>query len=930
MSSRRRPDSASAELIGRELELTAIEQLLSAGREGLAVLLLEGEAGIGKTTLFREALRRAEAHGFHVLSCRPGASEVAMPLAAVAELLGAMSAERLKALPTPQRRALASALLEVDPGDRPIAERAVAAGMRSLVSSLAAERPVLLAVDDVQWLDAASVGVLDFVIRRLTTERVALLATRRLLEPVKLDLEALVPRDTFARVRMTPLSLGALQRLLKERLGTTFQRSTLVRIHATSGGNPLFALEIGRALAERPPLPHNEPLPVPDDIRSLVRERVVVLPEATRDLLLAAALLTHPTVDTLRRVCGRAPDVDLEPAERATIATIEQEVVRFAHPLHAAAVIATATTGERRRMHLRLADVVEELDQRAQHLAFGTSEPDEAIARLLEEGAAAARSRGGVSVAAELLERARDLTPPNDAVAARARGIRAAELHCHAGDRARARSLLEELMAEAIAPGQRADALRLLAELSLDEEDRDGSERLLLEALAIADDPRTSARIQVELAHVLTLRMDFAGAADHSHQALERLAGTDDRPLLAEALAFCAMADYLAGRGVDWSKVERALALEDHSRVALAETSPSGLAAYLMMYVGRHAEARNLFRALCNRLTEHGDDAELGQSLIWLSWLETRCGNFGAAAEIADEAITCASTTANRSLERWAIAQRAYVDAHVGDLADARRRCAEAAVLDQGGNASAELFRASALALAEVSAGDHEAAWRASRGLTEVIERYGVVQVIVLMHLPDSLEALVGLGQLDRTEAILDALEAPGGASEQSWALTTRGRCRALLLAARGDPASALAMLDATLTDHDRFELPFERARTLLVKGIVERRLRRRADARRTLAEALAEFERMGAKLWAERARSELDRVGGRQPRSAGELSASERRVAELAAGGLSNKEIAAALFVSVHTVEVHLSHAYAKLGVHSRARLAERLRTAH
>jgi AAA ATPase domain len=228
----------SGRVIGRVAELEAVERLLAAARERFSALLLEGEAGIGKTTVFDEALRIAEADGFHVLVCRPAAAEASLSLTAVGDLLGAVPETAWEGLPRPQRRALDVALLRIEPGERPVDERAIAAGFRSVVSGLAAVRPVLLAVDDVQWLDTASAAILAFVVRRLGPERVAVLATHRLSEAPRLQVAALARPDAYAQMQLQPLSLAALQRALRERLGVVFPRSTLVRVHTTWNGNP--------------------------------------------------------------------------------------------------------------------------------------------------------------------------------------------------------------------------------------------------------------------------------------------------------------------------------------------------------------------------------------------------------------------------------------------------------------------------------------------------------------------------------------------------------------------------------------------------------------------------------------------------------------------------------------------------------------------
>jgi DNA-binding NarL/FixJ family response regulator len=372
--------------------------------------------------------------------------------------------------------------------------------------------------------------------------------------------------------------------------------------------------------------------------------------------------------------------------------------------------------------------------------------------------------------------------------------------------------------------------------------------------------------------------------------------------------------------------MERAAALEDPDRMALTGLSPGAVAANLFLFAGAHDEARKRLQQIRTRLVENGDEGDLAHLLLWLSWLETRCANFDAAEAIANEAITCAYWTGNLSMQRWATAQHAYVHAHTGRIEEALRDMAAASASDEAGVAQIGLWIIATRTFAEVSMENYDAAWEAARPLAEMVEQGGLAEPVPMLFLPDAIESLVALDALDRAGRLLEAFEGRGRELDRSWAIATGARCRALLEMARGDLPRALDAVERGLTEYDRLDMPFDRARTLLVKGLVERRMRRRAHARRSLREAATEFERMGARLWAVRAKNELERVGGRQPREAGELTDAEQRVALLAAEGLSNKEIAAKLFVTVHTVEVHLSHVYAKLGVGSRAKLARAL----
>jgi DNA-binding CsgD family transcriptional regulator len=903
------------QVVGREAELAEVESFLDGAADGLACLALEGEPGIGKTTLWQEGVRRAEERGWNVLQSRPAASEARFSFAGLGDLLARIPRKAFTALPEPQRRALDVALLRRRSRGAPPDQRTISIAVLSTIQLLASSSPVLLAVDDAQWLDDSTASALAFASRRLADRAVAVLAAVRLGGGRQWSFDRAVDESRRRVLRVGPLSLGSLHRLIRDRLGATFTRPTLVRIASASGGNPFYALEIARELVGAGEPRAGAPLPVPGDLRDLVSSRVRRLPVETREALLIASALTHPTTE----------QVD----ERALAAGEEADIVRvdgdgrivFSHPLFASAVYDTASGARRRTLHARLAEQVEDAEERARHLALATARPDERVAQTLDEGAARARSRGAWESAAELLERARELTPPDGAELARRRGVQAAEHHCHAGDRRRARTLLEEILAGTPDGPARGEALRLLAEIRYNEESFAEALPLYEEALVHTVDPGSAVTIELGLSYTHANLWDFPAGVARAQHALDRATRIGDDALVSEALAYCAMLDYLLGRGVDWGKVDRSLALEDPSRVLPLQARPSCVAALLLTYVGRFSEGRERLLALRSRAVEQGDESDLGLVLLWLAWIESVTGRFVAAIELAEEMLLITAVTGTATSHAWALTQRAFANAHRGEVAQTRRDCAEALALSQRtGYLLPRIWIAAALGMLELSLGDPAAAWQAVAPVTQAVEQHGVGEPVAAYFLPESLEALIALGELDRAESLLDAFEGKARELDRVWALATGGRCRGLLLAARGELAAAEAAFDAALAAHERIEMPFERARTLLALGRVQRRRKQRAAARRTLAEALETFETLGAAIWAERAREELERTHVRQ--APGELTPTERRVAELAAAGLTNQKIAETLFVSPKTVEANLARAYRKLGVHSRAQL--------
>jgi predicted ATPase len=397
-------------LIGRGAELARVEEFLDTVGSGPVALLLEGEIGIGKTTLWNQGLASAGARGQHVLRCRPGERETQLAYAALGDLLADVPEAALSGLPAPQRRALEVALLRAEPEGEQSLQRAVGLGLLGVLRALAERTPTLLAIDDVQWLDHPSENALAFVARRLRDEHIGLFCVRRGAGPeTPLELDRALPAARFERLALGGLGAGEMELLLRADLGVTLSRRTLERVRRAAGGNLFFALEIGRALVERgEPLEPAGELPIPANLQELVRERLELMPPAARTAAQVAAALSRPTVTVVDAALAAA---GAGPAAAAAVAAgvLEQDGERlvFAHPLLATVAYQLLAAPERRALHARLAEILDDPEERARHLALAADRPDEAVATALETAARRAAARGAPDAAAELLEGAR-------------------------------------------------------------------------------------------------------------------------------------------------------------------------------------------------------------------------------------------------------------------------------------------------------------------------------------------------------------------------------------------------------------------------------------------------------------------------------------------------------------------------------------------
>jgi DNA-binding CsgD family transcriptional regulator len=926
-------------LVGRDEELRSIEAFLGLVETGPEGLVLSGEPGIGKTILWEAAVERCRRESL-VLSCRCLGTEASLSFGGLSDLVGSVLAQVAPTLSPPRRHALEVALLLSEPGDEHVNARAIGLALLDVVRELAGRRPLVIAVDDLQWLDSSTSRVLQMALHRLSEERVGFLATMREASDTRIpfELERSFREGRLSRLSLRGLSLAALHRLLRERLGLQLTRPELARVGDATAGNPFFALELGRELVRTHTRPRpRQPLPVPDSLTSLIRQRLDRLPVPTRAVLLASAALARPTVDT---VAGTQPDQQgvyeaLQVAVHEGVIELDDTRVRFTHPLLASTCYQQAPLWQRRDVHRVLAGVVGDYEERVRHSALAATGPDSDLAADLERAAVTASTRGS-SAAAELLDLAAELTPRHEGSELRRRRMAAALFYSHAGESQHSVTLLERLLAEVPTGVDRADVLLLLAMVAPC--GVQASLELIDEALieAASDEERT---IRI-LATRVTVRMhtDVPGALADGQLAVEkaerlvelaepervgRFESHTPRGLMRASIARLAYAETAAladTRGL----LERGVSLEEGlgpPRHVEHWDSPSAMLAHRLMFRDELDRARAILES---RLAQYTSDAARNAAHVHLTWLEWLSGRWQLALDHGIEAIELAELSDVSIARARALQQTALVEAHLARIEEARRRAEQA--LEAGRATSSEILTVESIGVLghlELALGNVADAAGYLRELPGRLLSLGWEDPSSPLW-ADTIEALIAHGDLAGAHAYLKLYE------ERAWRASRRSvmcarRCRGLFAAAQREDLPAIEALESAARELAALPYPFEHGRTLLALGRVRRRAMRKRASREALDQAVVIFDRLGARLWAAQARSELERISGRRPAD-DELTASELRVASLAAEGLSNKQIASAEFLSVRTVEAHLHRAYRKLGVHSRAALARRL----
>lgn len=957
--------------IGREEEFERVARVMAEVAETGAGRVVEvaGEAGIGKSALVRALARTAGDGGWQVWRTEPTEVESGLPWTALAMLLDDAPAGHLAGL----LGGLDDALVDQLSGatshlrDSPVSPELVAFALSALLDAASSAQPLLLVLDDVQWIDQQSAGAFAFALRRTSRRRcVAILAARSEIA-LPFAPERLVPNDAYARIELDGLGLVALREVIDAVTGVRLAHDELARVVERAGGNPLYAIELARVVRAGRLLDAAE---LPASLRETIGARIDAVPAEVRRVLAAAALATQPRVAVLR---AALPDVDvlaaLEAAEQAAVIELQHDergvpVVVFRHPLLASVAIDTTTGVERRRLHAALAVTATDEVERARHLIACADGPDEDLAGVLEAAAMTARRRGAVGTAASLAAACVDLAPSDgDVVVDIRRRAMLVERLTDALRTDEAVDRLADVVARIAAAGDHADPVVVEArermwmvdvQLQLRTGGKAASVAAARQALAEVGAPERRLRLQRRV--VLGTLYDNA---DDGVAAAEAICGGVDRraagPLLPRTRTAVVgddcvgavtveNADEPVGVTASLDGINAAL-LRCAARVAAghpanpdeaiglverADVDPRDRAALLDVLVlalvwTDHPRAEKFLLDVIERKRALGDVEGYFDYLDHLVTNLTVRGEWERARQLIDETLEydeypdIASTLSHLLFLHAAAGDEAGADAVLARLEGKSAvptvgAATDLAVLSRAGQ--------SALALGRPDAADRLLA----------AERFAIDRgqrgVRFLRFRRDLVEALVAAGRLDEAVAASDRLRADATRNAIPSALAESDVAAGVVAAAQGDHAGARERFAAAIATQRRDGLNDDLARTLLAAGASARRHGARSPAAQFFDEADALFAGMGAAAWARRVADERARLGVRRGPAAdpAELTPAEQQTVDLVLAGKRNKEIAAALGVSVRMVETHLTRAYRKLGVRSRTELIRRL----
>ncbi|MDP8957417.1 MAG: AAA family ATPase [Actinomycetota bacterium] len=903
-------------LLGRAVECARIEALLTDARRRVSgALVIRGEPGIGKTALLDYA--RTQARDMVVLRSRGVQSETDLPFSGLAELLAPVT-DAISGIPEPQAAAIAGALALGPP--TAIDRFRVSAATLSVLAAAAEEDPLLAIVDDAHWLDASSAEALLFAARRLGSEGVVMLFGLRG-ETENLPGVAALPELILGGLdeeSAATLATAVLGRSVPSRVGS--------RLRAATGGNPLAiieavtAMELGDLLGDGALL---ESLPILSAEQAFMRN-ITRLPEPVRRALAVTAANdsndTASLYDALRRL-AIDPDALLR-AEDANLIAVDANTVTFRHPLIRSAAYHAVPPSDRRQIHRALADAFAErgkTDRSAWHLAASSPEPDEAVASALEAAAGDALARTGYSGAANAFERAARLTPGSRERARRL--LQAANACFLAGELDRASDLVDVALELSDDPVLQADLRnlqgRLLMWLSPSR-----ARGIVLEEADRAPDKERAATALVTAAMTCIQEGRLEEAVEHSHRAVDVGQGLEGPVPIA---TYMALATSLGCRG----DIQRAREIAMRVLAVLLNVpAPEGqgeLASFglVLGWLELYEEASRFLDAFIRDMRALSAPSALPYPLAAKARIDFRVGAWDESLANAHEAVELSVETRQTASLAHSLLCLAETEAGRGAESDCREHVAAGLELERKtGAESLQTLGAHALGLLELGAGRPADAIPHLERAAKLARKHGLGNPNVVTWHADLFEAYLAVGRRHDANQILTELDDVVRLSESPSASVSAVRCRAL----KGTKDDFEPQFAEALELHAGLPRPFERARTDLYFGQRLRREGRRSDARVHLRAAMEIFDELGATGWIETARQELHATGDavrRQPRGSRELTPQELRVALVIAKGASNREAAAALFLSAKTIEFHLANIYRKLGLRSRTELA-------
>jgi DNA-binding CsgD family transcriptional regulator len=905
-------------LRGRYAEQKELDTLLDGARDGASgALVIRGEPGIGKTALLEYAADRAD--GMRVLRGAGVESEAELPFAGLHLLLHS-ELDRLAALPGPQRQALAGAFgLEAGAGgDRFM----IGAGVLSLLAEIAEPAPLLCLVDDAQWLDRASTEALLFAARRLDREGVAIVFAVR-------DYAGALAAAGIPELELAGLDAQSAAALLDDR-GAALPPAVRDQLIAETRGNPLALRELPPLLSD--PASRLAPMPLTSRVLDAFHHQVRSLPAASQALLLLAAADDTGELATLLGAGAElgVSAADLHPAEQRGLVSLATGTLSFRHPLIRAAVYHGAPLSQRISVHQALAAGYagrRDSDRRAWHLAAATTGPDEGAAGELERAAGRAAARHGYAAAAAGYERAAQLS--EDAGTATRRLTLACEAGLHGGQLDWARTRAERISPEVTDPAVQTRLVEVRAGADFARGALHHAHELLTTgaSLVAGADPERACWLLVEAVHAgWALPTELPLIAEPVDQ-LDTLGLPADHPLAA--VAWLVRWGTAVPLGRDPAGFPPIAEVMPAARTAAGAAGPRALIRMgtMAFATGQDEVCVEIAATLVADARTRGMIYALPGGLGHLAVVQTLLGHHREALVSGDEARRIARDTGQPLWVSYAAGALAYLAAVEGDDPACHRHAGEAALgptaprSSQAGITLAQV----ALALLDLGHGRVQDAFDRLRTIVDGPYRH---QGAVVRSVPDLVEAAVRLDRPEDAAAPLARFAGWAEALGQPWMAALLARCRALTLPA----AEAEPHFLAALARHEPGRRPFERARTELLYGEWLRRARRKSGARVHLGAALRTFEELGCAPWAARTRAELGAAGApvagstaaATPDAFADLTPQELQITQLAAQGMSNRDIAAQLFLSPRTVAYHLYKAYPKLGVSSRGELAK------